>query len=411
MANDPRTRRSGGRTFLRWVKRLAWIAVALGLVAVIVVSFLPKPVPVDVVTARRGTLRVTVDEDGRTRVMDRYELSAPLTGTLARIELAPGDRVTAGQVVARLVPLARPLMDPATRAETEARVAAAQATRRQAQASIQRARAAVTYAEQQAERARQLAQRGSLPQDSLDRAELELRSRREELTSAEFGARVAAHQLEMAEAALGRVGRETTVDAEQFELTSPIEGVVLRVLHESGGAVQLGTPLLVLGDPAHLEIATDVLTTDAIDIEPGDRVTIERWGGPTDLAGHVRLVEPSAFTRTSALGVEEQRVNVVIDLDSPREQWERLGDGYRVETRIVIWEEADVLVVPASSVFRQGEGWGVYRVREGRAVLTPVRTGRRNGLLVQIVEGLSEGDTLVAHPSDRVVDGAEVQAR
>lgn len=399
------------RAVVKWLKRGAWAVLALGLVAMIVVAFLPKPVPVDLVTARRGTLRVTVDEDGRTRVTDRYELGAPLAGNLARIELDPGDAVTEGQVVARLVPLARPLMDPATRAETEARVAAAEASRRQAQASIQRARAALEYAESQAERARGLVAQGGLPRDALERAELELRSRREELTSAEFGARVAAHQLEMARAALGRFDARGEARGEQLEVTSPIAGMVLRVIHQSGGVVSAGTPLVELGDPAHLEIAVDVLTSDAVDIDPGDRVIIERWGGARDLEGHVRLIEPSAFTRTSALGVEEQRVNVVIDLDSPREEWERLGDGYRVETRIVIWEQSDVLVVPASAVFRSGEGWAVYRVEGERALLTPVVAGRRNGLLVQIEDGLSEGASVIAHPSDRVADGVLVTAR
>lgn len=412
--DQPRTTKKSPRrtrAIGKWLKRGLWVLFSLGLVAMIVVAFLPKPVPVDLVSARRGALRVTVDEDGRTRVIDRYELDAPLTGNLARIELDPGDAVTAGQVVARIVPLARPLMDPVTRAETEARVAAAEAARRQAQAAIPRARAALEFAEGQAARTRTLVGQGGLARDALERAELELRSRREELTSAEFGLRVATHQLEMARAALGRVSATGEDRGEQLEVTAPSDGVVLRVLHESGGVVQAGTALVELGDPAHLEIASDVLTSDAVDIEPGDRVIIERWGGQGELEGHVRLVEPSAFTRTSALGVEEQRVNVVIDLDSPREEWQRLGDGYRVETRIVIWEEEDVLVVPASAVFRHDEGWAVYRIVGERAELTPIEAGRRNGLLVQIEEGLEEGARVVAHPSDRVLDGVAVTPR
>lgn len=411
MANDapPQRRKNGKRSFVKWLKRSLWIGAALGLLAMIVLAFLPKPVLVDVALVERGPLRVTVDEDGRSRVSDRYVLSAPLTGNLGRIELDPGDPVGEGAVLARLVPLARPLMDAQSRAEAEARVAASAAQLRQARASVERGRAALTFAETQVGRHQRLVQRGTLAQEALDRVELERRSRREELTSAEFGVRVAAHQLEMARAALGRFDQGEDA-GEQMEVTSPIEGQVLRVMHESAGVVQAGTPLLELGDPSHLEIAVDVLTSDAVQIEPGQRVIVERWGGDP-LDAHVRLIEPSAFTRTSALGVEEQRINVVIDLDSPREAWQRLGDGYRVETQIVIWEEADVLRVPANAVFRHAGGWAVYAIEGGVARLTPVETGRRNGLEVQILGGVEEGDSLVAHPSDQVTDGTPVEAR
>jgi HlyD family secretion protein len=405
----PAGKRNGKRQATKWLKRALWLAVALGLVAMIVVAFLPKPVPVDLVPVRRAALRVTVDEDGRTRVMDRYVVSSPLGGNLARIELDPGVRLEEGQVLARLVPIARPLMDAQTRAEAQARVDAAAAQRSQTVAAVERSEAAFEYAETHVQRQRPLAARGAVPQDTFDRAQLELRSRREELASARFGVRVAAHQLEMARAALGRLDDGST--GEQMEVTSPIEGSVLRLIQESGGVVQAGTPLLEVGDPSHLEIAVDVLTSDAVHIEPGDRVVIERWGGDEELLGHVRMIEPSAFTRTSALGVEEQRVNVVIDLDSPREEWERLGDGYRVETRIVIWEEENVLVVPASAVFRQGDGCAVYRLDGNLARLTEVDTGRRNGLSVQILGGLEEGDRVVAHPSDQVIDGVEITPR
>lgn len=398
------------RELAKWLKRGVWLVLALGLIGMIVAAFLPKPVPVDLVQAQRGQLRVTVDEDGRTRVMDRYVVSAPLTGNLGRIELDPGDPVQDGQVIARLVPLARPLMDAQTRAEAEAQVASSAAQLRQARATVERAEAAFEFANTNAARVRALAQHGSVASRTLEETELELRTRREELTSARFGVRVAGHQLEMARAALGRVDGENG-DVEQMEVTSPIDGAVLRVIQESGGVVNAGTPLLEVGDPAHLEIAVDVLTSDAVHIEPGNRVIIERWGGEGALEGHVRLIEPSAFTRTSALGVEEQRVNVVIDLDSPRAEWQRLGDGYRVETRIVVWEEDDVVIVPASAVFRHGDGWAVYRY-EGEVVhLTPIEIGRRNGLAVQVLGGLEEGDRVVAHPSDRVRDGVAVAPR
>ncbi|GAB5542342.1 MAG: HlyD family efflux transporter periplasmic adaptor subunit [Sandaracinaceae bacterium] len=407
--SKPRSNKSKRRSLLKWIKRSLWIAAALGLLAMIVVAFLPKPVLVDVVEVERGALRVTVDEDGRSRVSDRYVLSAPLTGNLGRIELDPGDDVGEGEVIARLVPLARPLMDAQSRAEAEARVAAAAAQLRQARASVERGRAALAFADTQVGRQRQLMARGTVAQVALDRAELEHRSRREEVTSAEFGVRVAAHQLEMARTALGRFDDGANA-GEQMEVTSPIEGQVLRLLHESAGVVQAGTPLVELGDPSHLEIAVDVLTSDAVQITPGQRVIVERWGGDS-LEGHVRLIEPSAFTRTSALGVEEQRINVVIDLDSPRDEWRRLGDGYRVETQIVIWEVDDALKVPANAVFRHDGGWAVYAIVDGVARLTSVETGRRNGLEVEVIGGLEEGARLVAHPSDQVSDGVPVEGR
>ncbi|MCA9608330.1 MAG: HlyD family efflux transporter periplasmic adaptor subunit, partial [Myxococcales bacterium] len=296
------------RGAMKWVKRVLWLVAGLGLVAMIVVAFLPKPIPVDLVEVARGELRVTVDEDGRTRVTDRYVVSAPLTGNIGRLELHPGDSVTEGAVLARFVPLARPLMDAQTRSEAQARVAAGTAQLRQARAAVERARAAASFTDTQSERQRSLVERGSLARDTLDRIQLEQRSRQEELISAEFGVRVAAHQLEMARSALGRI--EGDESDEQMEVSSPIEGEVLRVLHESGGVIQAGTPILELGNPSHLEIAVDVLTSDAIHIQPGQHVLIERWGGDAALDGHVRLIEPSAFTRVSALGVEEQRVNV-----------------------------------------------------------------------------------------------------
>lgn len=410
MAKDKgNARRRLGRTLGRWARRGLVVLLGLGIAGLIVMALLPKPVPVDLASVRRGELRVTIDEDGRTRVIDRYRIRAPLAGTLARVELKPGDPVEEGQVVARLVPLARPLMDAQSRAEAEARVASAAAQVRQAQADTQRARASVQFQEREATRQRRLHAGGTVPPQVLERAELALRSAREEAASARFGVRVASHQLELARAALGRF--DDAENAEQMEVTSPIAGAVLRVDEESAGAVAAGQPILELGDPAHLEIAVDVLTTDAVEIEPGDRVTIERWGGQEALDAHVRLVEPSAFTQVSALGVEEQRVNVVIDLDSPRDQWSRLGDGYRVEARIVIWEEGDVLLVPASATFRHDGSWAVYRVLEGVAHRTPIDAGRRNGLFVRVDGGLEEGDRVVVHPSDRVVDGVRIVER
>jgi HlyD family secretion protein len=395
------------------VRRGLLVLAALAVVAGFVVVWQPDPIMVDLATARRGPMRVTIDEDGRTRVKDRYLVSAPLLGNLARIELHPGDAVEPGKVLARIVPLEPPLLDERTRAQAEGRVAAAGAARNQAHATIDRVRTSLAYAQKESERQRALIGSGASAPRAAERAELEERSLSEELASAEFGARVADHELQVAQAALGRIARPRGKnEAEpEVEITSPVRGRVLRVIQESEGAVQPGQPLLEIGDPTALEIVVDVLTSDAVAIQPGAKAEIERWGGAQALPAHVRLIEPSAFTRVSALGVEEQRVNVVIDLDAPHATWSALGDGYRVEAAIEVWNGNDVLSVPASAVFRRGEGWAVFQVKNGKALVQNVEIGRQNMDSEQITRGLQAGDQVIVHPSDRVADGASVEAR
>jgi HlyD family secretion protein len=408
---ETRTRRSRARrrTLAKWARRVVLVLIAAAVVAGLVEAWRPKPLPVDLATVTRGAMIVTIEEDGRARVKDRYVVAAPLAGSLDRPALRAGDAVQVGTVLAGLVPLASPLLDARTRAELEARSAQAEDARRQADAGIVRAEAALALARAASGRATLLASRGAASRVDEERAALELRALEAEVASARFGARVAAHQVTLARAALGAVGAR--LGAPPLVLASPVTGRVLRVFHPSGGPVAPGAPLFELGDPAALEVVVDVLSSDAVSVRPGARVELDRWGGPHLLRGRVRLVEPSAFTRLSALGVEEQRVDVVIDLVEPRARWAALGDGYRVEARIVDWESAEVLRVPASAVFRRGAGWAVFRVEEGVARLRLLGIGRRNGLEVEVLRGLAAGDRVVAHPSDRVVDGASVIAR
>jgi len=381
----------------------------VAVVGLIVVASLPKPIPVDAAAAANGVLEVTIDEDGRTRVKDRYTISAPLNGNLGRVELRAGDEVEEGEVLARIVPLHAPLMDPRTRAQSEARLAQALAAQRQTRASVTRAESAAEYAASELRRSEQMADRGVTSPQALERARYESRSRSEELASARFGVRVADHEVRMARAALGRLDDED--DGEQMEVPAPVAGRVLRMIREDEGVVSAGTPLLEIGDPAALEVVVDVLTADAVKIEPGAHVTLERWGGEHSLEGHVRSVEPSAFTQTSSLGVQEQRVNVVIDIDSPREEWEALGDGFRIEARIRVWREEDALVIPASALFRSDDGWGVFVVDGEVAHRRSVEVGRRNGIEAQITGGLAAGDEVIVHPSDQISDGVEVRVR
>lgn len=394
----------------RWVRRgLIGLAV-LAVVALIVVAWLPKPVEVEVAAVTRGPLVVTVNEDGRTRVKDRYIISAPITGNLARHELEAGDIIEEQQVLARLVPLPPPLLDARTRAEAKARVDAAMAARRQAEAAVKRARFQRDFAKQESERVVAVVQQGGLAKSDADRAVSTYRSSEEDLHSAEFGARVADHQLELARTALTQLSMKTE-DSEQLDIRSPVAGQVLRVFQESEGVVQSGTPIVEVGDPSALEIVVDVLSQDATRIPPRAPTLIERWGGKNPLHGHVRVVEPSAFTKLSALGVEEQRVNVIVDLDDDRRLWSTLGDGYRVEARISVWEGEDVLKVPASAVFRSEEAWATFVVEGGTAVLRRVDIGESNGLETEVLSGLEEGDTVIAYPSDSVRDGVSVEPR
>jgi HlyD family secretion protein len=397
---------------VRWVHRLrgaALIMIALAAVSGLVYAWMPEPIPVDVAAVSVGPLQVTVDEDARTRVKDRYTISAPLMATLARIELRPGDRVQSGKLLARLVPLDPPLLDARTRALQQARIAAALASRQQAESAIERARAALDFAQTEVARERELNARGASAERLRARAELEARSLSQDLASTQFGARVADYEVQMARLALDR--QRDGGNAEQIEIVSPVDGQVLRVLQESAAVVQPGSPLIELGDLRALEVVADVLTSEAVSIRPGANATIEHWGGALPMAAHVRAIEPSAFTRISALGVEEQRVNVLLELDAPQSQWATLGDGYRVETRIEIWSGAAVLSAPASAVFRQGDQWASYRLQSGRTQLVPVEIGQRNPERVEIVRGLAAGDTVVVHPSERLADGARVVPR
>lgn len=402
--SKPNTR---SRSLRRIVKRALLIAVGVAVVAGVVVTAMPKPVPVELATIETGELVVTVDEDGKARVKDRYVVSAPLSGNLARIEIEPGDEVKQGELLGRLVPLQAPLLDARSRSETQARVAAARAATKQAAAQIERAEAALEFAKNEAARLRKLYENNAVSQIELDRALLDERARVAELTSAQFGAKVASHELQMTLAALGRYDASTE-NTDTLTIPSPVGGRVLKVLQQSEGVVQAGAPLLEVGDPKALEIVVDVLTSDAVHIQPGSPVVIEGWGGKP-LEAAVRTIEPSAFTRLSALGVEEQRVNTVIDLSESYDNWAKLGDGYRVEARIEVFRASNAVKIPQSALFRHHESWATFVARDGVAKLRPLEIGRRSDTHAQVLSGLAAGEVVVVHPNDDVVDGVELR--
>jgi HlyD family secretion protein len=365
---------------------------------------------VDTAPVARGSLRVTVDEEGETRVHDRFVVSAPVAGRVLRIELEPGDPVRRGEtVVATFLPAASVPLDARARAEAEAAEAAARAALGSARAERERAEAALVLARADLSRHRELAAQQIVSRQALEAKETEARAAEEALRAAEFGVATATHQRDMAQARLLPAG--ATGAARPFAIRSPIDGAVLKRLRESEAVVPAGEPLLELGDPRRLEVVSDLLSTDAVKVAPGAPVLLEQWGGDHPIRARVRRVEPSGFMKVSALGVEEQRVNVVMDLEDPLEAWSALGDGYRVEVRVVVWEGDGVLKVPTSSLFRRGDDWAVFAVDGGRAEMRVVDVGRRNGAFAQVVSGLREGEPVVLHPSDALRHGSRVTPR
>jgi HlyD family secretion protein len=395
-----------------WRGRVGYFLLALAVAGGIAYGFLPRPQEVDLERVHKGSLAVTVDEEGKTRVRERYVIAAPVTGQARRITLKVGDPVNAGQVVALIDPAPSASLDPRARAQAVAQVQAAQASLSAARENARAAVADAKLAELDFARAQSLGQDKFVSQAAVDQAHARLQASQATREAAEFSVQVARHEVDVARAALTQAtARARGVPAETLPVTAPVAGDVLSVPHESEGVVQAGQPLLEVGNPRSLEVVVEVLSTAAVKIGVGTRVLLDRWGGAQPLEGRVRVVEPAGFTKVSALGVEEQRVRVLADITSPAEQWQRLGDGYRVEASFVIWHGDDLLLAPTSALFRHKDGWAVFVAKEGRACLTPVQIGQRNGLIAQVLQGLRAGDLVIAHPNDKIADGVEVKAQ
>jgi HlyD family secretion protein len=392
---------------------LFWVPLAAALAVALLWVFRPSAVAVDLVEVARGPLAVSVSDEGETRVRDMYVVSAPVPGRMRRIDLEAGDPVVADQtVVARIEPSDPAFLDVRSAAEARAGVDAAAAARTHAEAQVRRAQAELEFAQSELERIRALARSHTVSENDLDSAERRAKTTDAALAEARAELKVRQSEYQVARARLmPPASRRGTSDCDCVSVYSPVSGHVLRVLTESEGVLQSGAPLVEIGDPDKLEIVVDLLSTDAVRVRPGQRAIIEAWGGARPLEGVVRRVEPFGFTKVSALGIEEQRVNVVIDIKEPRRQWERLGHGYRVEPRIVLWESRDVLKVPLSALFRQGQQWAVFVAQDRRAVLRPVEIGHENGLEAEVVSGLEAGERVVLHPGERVSPGVRLQPR
>ncbi|WP_198368970.1 efflux RND transporter periplasmic adaptor subunit [Roseomonas rosulenta] len=355
----------------------------------------------------RGRFEAVVEEDGRTRVRERYVVSAPVAGRVLRLGVRAGDTVGRGDLVAEILAAPSALLSPRARREAEERAGAAEAMLQQAGVLVERAAAQQAQAEADAARVRALHARGTAPLQQLERAELAERTAARDMLAAERRRHAAEHELDQARALLASADAPEG-GLERHEVRAPVAAHVLRVLQESEAVVASGASLLELGDPADLEVVVDVLTTEAVGIRPGAPVAIERWGGPVPLEGRVRRVEPGAFTRVSALGVEEQRVWVLVDLVSPRERWAALGDGFRVDARIMVEAIEDAVLVPVSALFRRGAGWAAYVVQDGVARERQVAVARRAARSAMISGGLSAGETVILFPPSTLRDGSRV---
>ncbi len=395
-----------------WRRRLFWLVILLLIIAALVYGFRPQPRLVDVASASQGPMRVSVEEEGKTRVIDRYDVSAPVAGTACRIDMDVGDPVKKGQVLTMIKPLESQALDPRSWAEAQSRVAAAESALHAAEQTAKSARAEMDLAEKELSRLRPLFEKGHVSQGQLDQAAATVQTTRAASRSARFSIDVARHELEAARTALSYTGADSQANPEgNVPVSSPIDGRLLAIHQECEGVVAAGQSLLVVGDTRSLEIETEVLSADAVKIKPGMRVEFHRWGGEKPLLGRVRTVEPVGFTKVSALGVEEQRVLVISDITSDSTEWQSLGDGYRVEAEFILWEADDVLQIPASALFRFNDGWALFVIENEKAVLRMVKVGKRNGLSAQILEKLMEGEKVITHPDNNIDDGVSVKLR
>lgn len=395
------------------------LAVAAVIGGTLTYTFWPRPVPVDLGRAARGPMVVTIDEEAKTRVRNAYVVSAPIAGRVLRVDVEPGDPVIGGEtVIARMLPLNPSALDVRTREQARAAVSAAEAALRLARADLNKAIADKELADLDLERAQALHEKGTVSKATMDRVRRVWRAAGASLDTAKAAISMREAELANARARLisfddPRVAGSGEPAADNaIPLTAPVTGSILRVMQKSETTLAAGSPILEIGNISNdLEIVVELLSTDAVQVEPGNRVIIEKWGQPYPLSGVVERIEPWGFTKYSALGVEEQRVNAIVQFVDPLQKRQSLGHGYRVETRIVVWEAEDALTVPSSALFRAAGGWAVFVVDGGTATYRDVTIGHSNGLLAEVIDGLAEGEQIVLYPGPGIVDGTRVKQR
>lgn len=377
-------------------------------------TFWPRGTPVDIQPVSKGPMMLTVGDEGETRVVDVFVVSAPITGRLRRIEAEPGDPVVAGgTIIAEIEPTESQLLDPRTAAEAEAQLSAAESAASLAEAEVERTQAELKFAESELRRSRELQAKGTISARDLESAERANDTSRAELAVAQANMQVRQYELERVRAQLMSPAEmaERRLICDCIDIHSPIDGRVLRVMRESEGFVQAGEGLIEIGNPSRLEIMVDLLSTDAVKVSPGNAALIENWGGEQALEARVRRVDPFGFTKVSALGIEEQRVNVVLDIVSPRDQWEALGHGYQVDVRVILWQDSDALNVPLTALFRNGQDWAIFVEEGGIARRRSVQVGNATSSSAQILSGLTEGERIVVYPGEGIADGVRIASR
>ncbi len=390
----------------RILNTILLLLVAAVVVGVLTMWLRPTPTKVDVTAVSREAMTVTVDGEGKTRVRDRYVVAAPVAGRLRRIALHRGDTVKSGQLIAQIDPLPLSPLDPRQRAEAIGRVNATEDALREVDQMVNRNRATYDQALRDQQRSENLARSGVISRQELEKSQTAVSTSLREYEAARSRAESAAHEVEVARAAL--LAGNQSAPAASVKVLAPTGGRVLRVVEESERVIVAGAPLVEVSNPAKLEVVIELLSTDAVKVSPGATVFIEAWGGPEALDARVRLIEPSAFTKVSALGIEEQRVNVIADLTAPSSV---LGDGYRVEGRIVVWHSDSVLQVPVSALFRRGDVWNLFVVEDGRARLRTVEVGERTPFTAQIKSGVEAEAVVIVHPANEITDGTRVEPR
>jgi len=399
---------------IKFVLKVTFITMAFGL---LVYAFIPEAVKVDMIEVSKGDLLVTMEGEGKTRIHDIYVVSTPIDGRITRIESEPGDLVTAGKtIIANMYPANPQFLDKRSEIQAKADVDGATAALALANARVKQAKAQLEFDLSDFKRTEELFKKRSVSQAGLERAELRLKTLRAELETAESNQKVMISRLEAAKARLLQpdetdLANQGDVENCQICIKSPVDGRVLRILHKSESIVPVGTALVEIGNPADLEVNIEMLSTNAVRVKVGDEALIKRWGGTADINARVRVVEPSGFTKISALGVEEQRVNVILNFTDPIEKWQTLGDAFRVEAAIIIDRADDVIKIPLSALFRQNEVWSVFKVVDDSVVLQQVEVGQRNDRYAEIRSGLEVADKIITHPGNSVEEGINVEQR
>jgi len=400
-----------------YIKAALKFVIGISVIGLLIFSFLPEPIKVDIINVKKGDLLVTLEGEGKTRIHDIYVVSTPIDGRITRIESEAGDLVTAGKtVIANMYPANPQFLDKRSEIQAKADVSGAKAALALSNARVKQARAQLDFELSEFKRIKELFDKHSISQSGIERAELRIKTLRAELETAQSNHKVMMSRLDVAKARL--LKPEETTDASKEDnlhcqvcIHSPVDGMVLRILHKSESIVPVGTPLVEIGNPADLEINIEMLSTNAVNVKVGDEALIKRWGGNEDIKARVRVIEPSGFTKISALGVEEQRVNVILSFTDPIEKWQALGDAFRVEAAIITARVDSIIKIPLSALFRQNEIWSVFKVINGKVVLQAVEVGHKNDRFAEIKSGLDLDEQIIIHPGNNIEEGISVVKR